>query len=628
VSERVLKCPSCGAEIAFESAGTVVVVCAHCAHAIRRTDVALETIGKVAMPAELVSEFKLGTQGAFEGERFTVRGQVQLDHGAGPWNEWCAETTRGKWLWLAEAQGKVFVLRERGAGSPSVEPAGLHVGAEVRLDEGAAFVVSELGEGTVLAAAGELPITLTPGATTRYADLSRPGGFATLDWTRTPVEVFVGRAVTLDELALDARTTPAKRPSRAKGERVTCKHCGAAIALLDPQHAVTVACPACATLVDGRSAHLVARQAQEKLAKPAIRLGLTTRFRAKDVQVLGCLRRGVRYEGRLFPWNEYLLREADGEYSWLVENNGHWLHARPLEPGAVKLGPRYANHRSISFKHFDGGKAEVLSVLGEFYWEVRVGDKVDVADYVHGIEMLSSERDGKELSVSHSTHVPPEEVAAAFQCKLSARKGVGAVQPNPHPSGASWKLFLGAFGLLLLLHLAYRGRCDDAELATLYVTAPATTADARVDFSEPFEILERGENLHVELSVPSIVNGWVGVEGALVNELDGAVRDFALEAERYSGVSGGESWSEGSRSDDEWLGPLAPGRYRLRFSTAGFEGGLGHKARLRVVRDEPRLAYFGWAALLLFLVPIVTSLCALHFERKRWESSAHPWVEG
>ncbi|MEQ1893308.1 MAG: DUF4178 domain-containing protein, partial [Planctomycetota bacterium] len=492
---------------------------------------------------------------------------------------------------------------------------------------GAPFVVSEIGEGTVLAAAGELPIALTPGAKTRYADLSRPGGFATLDWTRTPVEVFLGRAVTLAELALDARTTPAKKPKRATGERVTCKNCGAAIALLDPQHAVTVACPACAALVDSRSAHLVARQAQGKLAVPAIRLGLSTRFRAKDVQVLGCLRRGVRFEGRLFPWNEYLLRDSEGEYSWLVENNGHWLHARPLEPGAVKLGPRYANHRGVSFKHFDGGKAEVLSVLGEFYWEVRVGNKVDVADYVQGTEMISSERDGKELAVSHSTHVPGEEVAAAFQCKLPPRKGVGSVQPNPHPMESTWILFLGALGLLLLLHLAYRMRCDDTELATLYVTTPMTASEARVDFSEPFEILDRHENLHVELSVPSVDNGWVGVEGALVNELDGAVRVFALEAERYSGVSGGESWSEGSRSDDAWLGPLARGRYRLRFSTTGFEDGLDQKARLRIVRDEPRLAYFGWAALLLFLVPLATSLLALIFERKRWESSAHPWGE-
>jgi hypothetical protein len=595
------------------------------AHASRRTDVALETIGAVAMPAELVSAFRIGTQGSFEGERFTVRGQLQLDHGAGPWNEWGAETTRGKWLWFAEAQGKVLVLRERGAG-PAVDPARLKVGTEVRLDEGAPFVVSEVGAGKVLAAAGELPLALTPGATTRYADLTRAGGFATVDWTRTPVEVFMGRAATLDELALDERTTPAKKPARAKGERITCKHCGAAIPILDPQHAVTVTCPACATLVDGRSADVLARQKQEKLATPAIRLGLTTRFRARDVQVLGCLRRGVRFEGRLFPWNEYLLRDTAGGYSWLVENNGHWLHARPLEPGAVKFGPRYAIRQGLTFKHFDGGKAEVLAVLGEFYWEVRVGDKVDVADYVRGSEMLSSERDGKELSVSHSTHVPAEELAAAFQCKPGARKGVGAIQPNPHPAKASWKLFLAGCAVLFALHLAYRARCDDIELTTLDVAAPAL-GEARVDFSAPFEVLERHQNLRIDLGVPSLDNGWVGVEGALVNELDGSVQVFGLEAEHYSGVTDGESWSEGTRTDDAWLGPLARGRYRMRFSTSSFDRGVGQHVWLRVVRDAPRLLYFGWAVFVLLWVPLVTSLRALYFERNRWSASAHPWGE-
>ncbi|MSR62596.1 MAG: DUF4178 domain-containing protein, partial [Planctomycetes bacterium] len=375
MNTKELKCPNCGAEVSFSSPGTLVVVCAHCAYASRRTDVALESIGKLAMPAELVSHFQLGTRGIFEGEAFVVRGQLQLDHGAGPWNEWCVSTARG-WLWLAEAQGRVSVLRPREVRKlPARER--LAVGSEVELDASGAFVVSELGQGTLTSASGELPIALAPGAKTSYADLTRAaGGCATIDWTRATPEVFVGRFVELEELALDPATQPEVKLTRVAARRLACKNCGGPLELFEPRHARTVVCPSCNLLLDVQSEALVAAQTQEKLrATPRIRLGLATTLRGEDVRVLGFLRRAVRAEGVSYPWSEYLLRTARGEYRWLVENNGHWLLATPIEPGAVKARARSASYKGTTFRHFDGGQAEVLAVLGEFYWQVRLGDE-------------------------------------------------------------------------------------------------------------------------------------------------------------------------------------------------------------------------------------------------------------
>ena len=47
-AERVLRCGNCGGDVTFSSPGTLVVVCPHCSWSSYRTDIDLETIGKVA----------------------------------------------------------------------------------------------------------------------------------------------------------------------------------------------------------------------------------------------------------------------------------------------------------------------------------------------------------------------------------------------------------------------------------------------------------------------------------------------------------------------------------------------------------------------------------------------------
>ena len=38
-----------------------------------------------------------------------VVGRVQYDHGTGAWNEWYLALDSGRWLWLAETQGRYYL---------------------------------------------------------------------------------------------------------------------------------------------------------------------------------------------------------------------------------------------------------------------------------------------------------------------------------------------------------------------------------------------------------------------------------------------------------------------------------------------------------------------------------------
>jgi DNA-directed RNA polymerase subunit RPC12/RpoP len=134
MSARSAKCPACGAEIEFANVATRIVVCSHCRYASIRKGQELEKIGLVAEVAPIESPIALRARGKIDGKRFSVVGQVQLDHGAGPWNEWNIVFESGESGWLAEAQGQYLVTFE--APAPDV-PGYSHLRAGMELDLGA-----------------------------------------------------------------------------------------------------------------------------------------------------------------------------------------------------------------------------------------------------------------------------------------------------------------------------------------------------------------------------------------------------------------------------------------------------------------------------------------------------------
>ena len=81
-------CPNCGAPIAFEVGASLAKVCEDCRHTVLRSDRGLENLGKVADLAHTPSLIAVGDEGTLGGRQFQVLGRVQLDHGAGPWDEY------------------------------------------------------------------------------------------------------------------------------------------------------------------------------------------------------------------------------------------------------------------------------------------------------------------------------------------------------------------------------------------------------------------------------------------------------------------------------------------------------------------------------------------------------------
>ena len=97
-------CPNCGAPIEFGLGSSWARVCDYCRHTVVRSDRGLQNMGQAAALANTPSLIAVGDEGVLAGRPFRVFGRVQLDHGAGPWDEYYLGLDYGQsWGFLAYA---------------------------------------------------------------------------------------------------------------------------------------------------------------------------------------------------------------------------------------------------------------------------------------------------------------------------------------------------------------------------------------------------------------------------------------------------------------------------------------------------------------------------------------------
>lgn len=644
-----LFCPSCGSPLEFRFDDSFVRVCGSCRSAIARTDRGIDTLGQFADLAPSASGLELGASGRWQGQPFTLVGRAEYAHPAGgSWEEWFMKLGDGRWAWLSHAHGN-WALTFR---SPTASAAGR---ALPRFEQASPGLVLALGgAGTALtigerntmrlrSAEGELPFLFQPGSEGRFVDASdAEGRFATIDYgapgSREPPELYIGRRTSLPELGLSARAEPAfsNEPRRA-GERLACPNCGGSIELRVPERSLSVTCSYCGSILDCEGPLAVlARQGAPAKGRPDLELGAVGTFEGVAYTVTGRLRRRATFPGGFVEWDEYLLHARATGYRWLVCAEGHYSFVTPLAPGEVREhGPLEARYAGKPFRLFDSGRAEVSGVWGEFYWKVSVGEAVDTADYIAPPAMLSRERGSDELHWSLGIYTPLDEVRRAFQRPSirDVRRGVAPHQPFRHRHWVPIGLGLVALLFVCVLVRAFTsdGRPVHVEQFRLGATgdagtlAPGPSSGAGrspyVFFTSPFE-LEGGKNVEIDLGLPLLENDWAFVTVDLVHEGSGALRTYGTELSYYSGVDGGERWSEGSRSDSHLFGAGQAGSHVLRLEVQT-PGPSRQTLTVSVTEDVFAAGQLGWVLGLLGAPSLILFFMHYAFERWRWSESDH-----
>ncbi|KAB2898028.1 MAG: DUF4178 domain-containing protein, partial [Kofleriaceae bacterium] len=437
---------------------------------------------------------------------------------------------------------------------------------------------------------------------------------------------------------LGIRGGESELPARAAATagRLACPNCGAPVELRAPDRTMRIVCGHCSTLLDCEGPlAIIETLAQQPGQKGTIPLGSKGTFDGVTYTLIGRLQREAHYpDGEVFLWEEHLLYEPSVGFRWLVEANGHWSFVTTLPPGAVQVdyhqAPTYAGTK---FRLYEMTTVEVTEVWGELYWRVRAGERVDAAEYVAPPAALSRETTTDEINWSLGVYKTTAEIRKAFGLTgtLPQTYGVAPSQPfaHHHATRALLVLALAFVGITCMrMGTADERVVLDTQLALETPPAEAvppellgTTTLPMVVFSEPFTLVGH-ENVEVRLRV-DVNDSWAFIAAFLVNEATGAVESFEKEVSYYSGVEGGEYWSEGSPSTTHVLPAVAPGSYLLRLEVQ--QPVLGHRDTIHVrIRQD----VFRWRhalyALIAFAVPgLLLALWRWSFERRRWSQSDH-----
>ncbi len=467
IKRRIANCPACAGPIEFRLSTSLVTVCDYCQSVVARTDKRLEDLGKVADLAETGSPLQRGLTGVFEKKAFEIVGFVQYQHPAGGvWTEWYLKFPADKVRWLAEAQGKWYLLVEKKLAENVSLPEfdSLEPGHRFELAGGQALIVAERGIATAKSAGGEIPWAFRPNAEHRFADLhGARDEFATIEYARSGPRIFFGREVSLDELHLsgDGWTPPTPETANTAAMQVSCPHCAAPLALHAPDQTERVCCPSCHSLLDCQQGKLQYLQTLKlPVTKPVIPLGSVGKLFDIEFTVIGFMERFAVWEGTKFPWTEYLLHNPAKGFRWLVRNQGHWSYVGSLPvSAATESTDTTAVYEGKTFRLYDRGTAHVRYVAGEFYWRVSVNEQVISADYIAPPRMLSFERtvsnQGTELNVSLGEYIEKEALEEAFGVKdIPPAFGVGTIQPQTK-RGDVWLTWVATMLLLIVLDFAF-----------------------------------------------------------------------------------------------------------------------------------------------------------------------------
>lgn len=412
-------CPTCGAQVEFKSAGSVMAVCAYCRSTLLREADAVRNIGRMSEVIEDHTRIQITTSGLYEGKAFGVVGRIQLRYEDGFWNEWYVLFDDGTAGWLSDGSGQyVFTVA---AGAPSKAPAfeQIRPGAVIPWD-GQRFTATDVRTAQCVAGEGELPFAVGEGWQARVADFRSGERFLTLDYSdgATP-QVFLGTATTLEALKCQLLRSADQVEDKAgklagKTKALECPNCGSGIDTV-PGQAEHLVCPSChAEVALGEDkAEVLKKHADLQKVVTSLQLGDLGKFDGISWRIIGLLRQRETGEDGGSVWTEYLLFNAEKGFLWLVETSDGWtrtevLNTLPEESGSgVKFNGRFYTRK------WDYG-AEVIYAAGAFNWRVSIGDKTWLVDYDGPDGTLSQEITDAEMTWSLGKPIKADELAKAF----------------------------------------------------------------------------------------------------------------------------------------------------------------------------------------------------------------------
>lgn len=395
-------------------------------------------------------------------------------------------------------------------------------------------------------------------------------------------------------------TRPAHNPIAAR-----CDACGAPIQIQD-EKARLVICGSCGTRheLTGvlRDSLQVVGDKQGRDVQFRLKVGDSFRWKGARYEVTARLcwieDGSMKYATRvyvLYHPRRPLLYLDEYQGVWGISGKSHvmpygnWQHAQP--------GGRVKTHDGKSWRLAEKCRRQLVYVDGCLPWMTEVGEVVVAWEFIGaGGETYEVEKTsrGREVEFNRGRVLKTGDLVRAGLKQVKAKK------PGPpqfiRKRQAGLLVAVGVFGIVSHLFLA-AGSLAFGETVLNQTFGPQQLTQEIT--SKPFKITKKGLT-RVKLDAP-LDNAWMAVDVALVKGKDEVVHVTDADISYYHGYEGGESWSEGSKSESILLSGATPGTYRLHLRAISNLGDTEsanrsqHKLQVRVVQGakDGMFAIFG-----------------------------------
>ena len=424
---------------------------------------------------------------------------------------------------------------------------------------------------------------------------------------------------------------PRKEIPPASVRSLTCPGCGASVVLRSFGKAVNVVCGSCHSVLDAQDPQVkILQEFKDTLRRtPKIPLGARGKLRNILFEIIGFQHRQIEADGQIYGWDEYLLFNPYQGFRYLTEFDGHWNFVAPLRTLPQAMAPGIETDRYYlgeRYKHFQTAVAKTTFVLGEFPWQVRVGETAEVTDYVSPPRVLSAEVTAdKEVNWSMGEYMTGAGIWKTFNLKDQPPVAVGVYENQPSPFGDAprklWRYCFLFLAVATVLWIANLVTASNKQVFSQGFSYDPKVADSAL-VTNVFEMDGRASPVEVKTAT-SVDNQWIYLDYTLINDQTGETYDFGREISFYRGYEDGESWSEGATSDSVTLPAIPPGRYFLRIEPEG-DKNLGEISYLvTVTRGSPTSVWFLIAVPMLVIPAVLSTWRSISFEHQRWQESDH-----
>lgn len=337
----------------------------------------------------------------------------------------------------------------------------------------------------------------------------------------------------------------------------TCKQCNTSTSVQSEVVMESFGCPSCKALyLQDRGEFRFKYKFKYQPISFMLRVGQTCKIGTESFEITGVL---VKHLGDFVYAREYTMQSTAGNYKYLSECEGHWILLKEVDDvDFTKQSRLEMTYNSLLFKKYDYYNSEI--VLASGFFDISLENKqCFTVEYIAPPYILSSEDlDGRHVYLGE--HIDRKEVKKMFQLTdLPFRNGVGVVQPFPIHIIDTVKIFL-VTGILILLCFIFQDTSGEKEV--LDTTISINEFNNKEYVSPSFEV--KGSAVPIKISLYSDVsNSWAYAGVSVVNEKTNEEEFAEQDIEFYSGYEGGESWVEGSQSEDFYICGLKAGNYHI-----------------------------------------------------------------